>query len=319
LNTTPYMTIRRIEFMVTYRCTGACQHCSVSDCRNSPDAKNFVRPDKAAEAVAQLAEMFDVSSVMTFGGEPLLHPETVCAVHRAAADAGIPKRQVITNGCFTKNEDRIRTVAESLYSAGVNDLLLSVDAFHQRTIPLDIVRRFAEEVQRTGLTQFRLQPAWLVNRAHDNPYNAETERILASFRDMGLTENEGNDIFMAGDAVKNFAEYYPAPCLELSDTCGSMPYTEPLDRVTNLSVNPNGDAVVCGFMIGNIYREPVAEIVRRYNPYENEAMRAILENGAAGLLNLAAEKGIDVDTRDCYSVCDVCRKVCGQLGKRESV
>ena len=309
------MNVRRIEFMVTHRCTGACRHCSVGDCRNSADAKTFVRPDKAAETVTRLAEMFDVSSVMTFGGEPLLHPEAVCAVHRAAADAGIPKRQVITNGYFTKNEDRIRTVAESLYSAGVNDLLLSVDAFHQRTIPLETVHRFAEEVTRTGLTKFRLQPAWLVNRAHDNPYNAETERILASFSDLGLAENEGNDIFMAGDAVRNFAEYYPAPCLDLSDTCGSMPYTEPLDHVTNLSVNPNGDAVVCGFVIGNIYREPVGEIVRRYNPYENECMRTILTDGAAGLLKLAAEKGIAVDTRDCYSVCDLCRRVCGQAGR----
>ncbi len=311
----PYMTVQRIEFMVTYRCTGACQHCSVGDCRNSSEAKNFVHPGKAAEAVTQLAEMFPVSSVMTFGGEPLLHPETVCAVHRAAADAGIPKRQVITNGYFTKNEERIRTVAESLYNAGVNDLLLSVDAFHQRTIPLEVVHRFAEEVQRTGLTKFRLQPAWLVNRVHENPYNAETERILAAFRDLNLTENEGNDIFMAGDAVKNFAEYYPAPCLDLTDTCGSMPYTEPLDRVTTLSVNPNGDAVVCGFVIGNIYRENITDIVARYNPYENECMRAVLTDGAAGLLNLAAEKGIAVDTRECYSVCDVCRKVCGSLNK----
>ena len=311
----PYMTVRRIEFMVTYGCTGACQHCSVSDCRTVPAAKQFVRPDKAAEAVTQLAEMFDISSVMTFGGEPLLVPETVCAVHRAAADAGIPTRQLITNGYFTKNSDRIRAVAESLYAAGVNDLLLSVDAFHQRTIPLDIVRRFAEKVCRTGLTKFRLQPAWLVNRAHENLYNAETERILASFRDLGLSENEGNDVFMAGDAIKNFAEYYPAPCLDLTDTCGSMPYTEPLDRVTNLSIVPNGDAVVCGFVIGNIYREPVAEIVQRYDPYENECMRAILTGGAAGLLALAQQKGIAVDTRECYSVCDVCRKVCGVISK----
>ena len=45
---------------------------------------------------------------MTFGGEPLLYPETVCKIHSAAKEMNIPKRELITNGYFSKGEcDRL--------------------------------------------------------------------------------------------------------------------------------------------------------------------------------------------------------------------
>lgn len=34
---------------------------------------------------------------MTFGGEPLLYPEVVCKIHKAAEEMGIPERTIITN------------------------------------------------------------------------------------------------------------------------------------------------------------------------------------------------------------------------------
>ena len=111
----------------------------------------------------------DVKTVMAFGGEPLLYPDTVCAIHTAATELGIEKRQLITNGFFSKDEYVIKKVAEGVVSSGANDILLSVDAFHQETIPLDVVKVFAKEVKNFGVP-IRLQPAWLVNPEHDNPY-----------------------------------------------------------------------------------------------------------------------------------------------------
>ena len=49
-------------------------------------------------------------------------------------------------GYFSKNSEKIRLTAERLAESGINDILLSVDAFHQETIPLDIVKAFAEAV-----------------------------------------------------------------------------------------------------------------------------------------------------------------------------
>ena len=56
--------------------------------------------------------------------------------------------------------DKLREVVERLAACGVNDLLLSVDAFHQETIPLSLVKQFATEANKSGIP-IRLQPAWL--------------------------------------------------------------------------------------------------------------------------------------------------------------
>ena len=125
--------LNKIEFVVTYACTGRCKHCSEGDHSSCGERIN---PEIAADAVQKIAAEYDIKTVMTFGGEPLLYTDAVYAIMKTATELNIPKRQVITNGYFSKNGDKIREVAERLAACGVNDLLLSVDAFHQETIPL---------------------------------------------------------------------------------------------------------------------------------------------------------------------------------------
>jgi hypothetical protein len=190
---------------------------------------------------------------MTFGGEPLLYPEAVCSIITAATELGIPRRQVITNGYFSKDPETIREVAAGLAACGVNDLLLSVDAFHQETIPLSVVRLFAEAALGQGIP-LRLQPAWLVSAADNNPYNRRTREILESFADLTIPVGEGNVIFPEGNARKYLAEYF-------TDTPPENPYAEdPLD-LRCLSFSADG-----GVLDGNVYERDIMDIIRDYAP-----------------------------------------------------
>ena len=132
--------LNKIEFVVTNACTGKCKHCSQGDHGGACDK---IDADIASDAVKKITSLYDIKTVMTFGGEPLLYFDAVYKIMQAASECNIPKRQVITNGYFTKNPDKIKETAKKLFDCGVNDLLLSVDAFHQETIPLDIVKLFA--------------------------------------------------------------------------------------------------------------------------------------------------------------------------------
>ena len=247
----PYLkNLNKIEFVVTDACTGRCKHCSEGDhvaCGERMD------PSVAAEAVRKITAVYDIQTVMTFGGEPLLYPDTVCAVMNAAKEACVPKLQVITNGYFSKNTDRIREVAEQLATCGVNDLLLSVDAFHQETIPLDTVKLFAADLQKNGV-RVRLQPAWLVSPTDNNPYNRKTRELLDSFRDMGISENEGNIVFPEGNARKYLAEYF-------TDEVPENPYVEDPRDVKCISFSANGD--VLG---GNVYQCDIMKLIEEYEP-----------------------------------------------------
>ena len=99
----------------------------------------------------KIAEEYNIESVMTFGGEPLLYAETVCEIHKAAKEMNIPERQLITNGYFSKDSERIKFVTQRIAESGVNEILLSVDAFHQETIPVEYVVSFAQAVKETDI------------------------------------------------------------------------------------------------------------------------------------------------------------------------
>ena len=247
----PYLkSLNKIEFVVTDVCTGKCKHCSQG---THTACGTHIDPQIAADAVRAIAVAYDIKTVMTFGGEPLLYADTVYAVMETATALNIPRRQVITNGYFSKDTEKIRAVAQRLATCGVNDLLLSVDAFHQETIPLEIVKCFAAEAKKCGIPM-RLSPAWLVSRTDDNPYNCKTREVLAEFADLEIPVGEGNVIFPEGNARKYLAEYF-------KDVRPANPYEEDPRDVRCASFSPNGD--VLG---GNAYEKDVMEIIENYTP-----------------------------------------------------
>ncbi|MFV0402121.1 MAG: radical SAM/SPASM domain-containing protein [Oscillospiraceae bacterium] len=312
--TNPYLPVNRLEFTVTLACTSRCRHCSRGGELGSAGAV-----DKAAavRAVKELAAVTNLASVMTFGGEPLLRADTTCAILRAAAESGVGSPQIITNGFFSREEAVIDGVAKELAASGVKSILLSVDGFHAEHVPMEYVRRFAEALLDAGAKGLKLHPAWVVNRAHRNPHNAATETALEAFADLGIPVSGGNDIFPAGNAAKHLAEYYPKAAPDLDIRCGEAPYTDPLDAVTSLSVNPNGDVVVCDFVIGNIEAEGIGEIVARYNPYAAPAMAALLKVGVRGLMDYGESRGVSVNSGDYTSACGVCHAVQAQLQRNQ--
>lgn len=241
--------LNKIEFVVTYACTGRCKHCSEGEHTSNGER---IDPAIAADAVKKIAAEYDVQTVMTFGGEPLLHMEAVERIMSAARELNIPKRQVITNGYFSCDKARINDVAERLAACGVNDLLLSADAFHQETVPLEIVRIFAEQALSRNIP-LRLQPAWLVSKSDNNEYNVKTREILESFADLDVPVGDGNVIFPEGNAKKYLAEYFEG-------TVPENPYVEDARDVRCISFSPNGDV-----LHGNVYREDITHILESYN------------------------------------------------------
>ena len=161
----------------------------------------------------KLVSVFDITSVMTFGGEPLYYADVVSQIHKKANVCGVETRQTITSGFFTNN------------------------------------------------------------------------------------------------AVQFLSEYYNVPTLSLSNSCLSQP-CKGLANVDSIGIDPNGDVVICGYTIGNIYTEDVLDIVGRYNPYDNECMVAVMSGGVAGLLAYAKKQGITPDITKYYSACwDACNSI----------
>jgi len=240
------MAITRIEFALTWACTGRCKHCSLGEIENTREHIEYAR---LAGMLTRVTSKHPIKSVMCFGGEPLLHPEEVCAIFAEAKAAGIPKRQLITNGFFSNDPEKIISVADRLNTCAT-EILLSVDAFHQETIPLEPVQVFANRAKH-----LTLHPAWLESGTAQNPWNLRTREVLAQFP--GLPVSRGNVVFPRGNALKYLREYFPE----------ELPHRSPYDhvpgeRVTCLFVCPNGD-VQAGEAVGNAYRDDILELLTR--------------------------------------------------------
>jgi len=242
--------LEKIEFVITYACTGRCRHCSEGEHKSCGE---HISPDIAADSVRKICSAYNIKTVMTFGGEPLLYPDAVYAIQNAAQELSIPKRQVITNGYFSNDISIIEKTANNLAKCGVNDLLLSVDAFHQETIPLEIVKTFATEVKKANIP-IHLQPAWLVSKEHENPYNLKTKSILREFYELGIEENDGNIIFPEGNALKYLGEYFTEKQFE-------NPYIENPNNVKCVSFEPNGTV-----LNDNVYKTDIMDILKNYKP-----------------------------------------------------
>lgn len=306
-----YINFEKLVFVVTNACPGRCAHCQVSS--GAGRVKGALDPNRAAQALRQLAERHPIRSVMMFGGEPMLYPETVFALLDEAARLGIEGRGMITNGFVRadRNAETARAAAERLAQTSPTSVLVSADVFHEVNIPFQPVYAFVAQLMRSGIN-VQLHPAWISGEAGDNPYDEGTRRVLARFADLNVPISTGNIIFPSGNAALLLEKYAPAPDAKDFEPfrCGKAPYTSPLDDVREVHIEPDGSVKVCEFVIGNILRENLAGIAERYDPYANADMRLLMEGGPYALYKRRLKENIPVDAQGVHSACELCQRIC---------
>ena len=309
-----YLTVERIEFAVTYRCNSRCDHCYVGreETRASPVA---VDEHLAVDVVRRIAEAYHPSSVMTFGGEPLLYPGTVCAIHRAAMLGGIASREIITNAAHPRSAPRARELAYRLAESGVNDICISVDAFHQQHLSLHTVERNVGYYVDAGIPRLRWNPCWVVSADSQNAYNQRTVEILKALAHLPVETGRGNILEPNGNARKNLVSHLPPRTQIPAGSCKDVPYGTTLDSVDCITVEPDGEIKICpDWTIGSATREDVLRTLERYDPWHIPEGSAILDGGMRALAELCHRAGIEPDPEGYYSICDMCRSLRRALG-----
>jgi hypothetical protein len=271
-----YVNLRRVEFVVTRACSSRCRHCHVDGQKS--DASLDARA--AVGALESLAGAYALDSVMTFGGEPLLRLDVVCAIHAAAARLGIPSRELITNACWTGDASRLGADAARLAQAGVNEVNVSVDAFHQEFLDLGRLRPAVRALIDAGLPRLRWHPCWAVSAEADNPLNEKTRQVLRELSDLGLPCSEGNVLGPSPAAIANFPEYLRARSTGFAGSCADVPYQDSLDRIESICFSPDGSVAVCeGFPLANLRDHDIVASLEAYDPYRDDEPHPARGNG----------------------------------------
>jgi hypothetical protein len=207
-----------------------------------------------------------------------------------------------------------------LSNSGVNEVDFSVDCFHQEFIPIQRVRKAAEALLRAGIRRIEWNPCWLISQDHDSDYNTKTKAILNELSDLPVARGEGNVMRAEGRATKNLTDFLPRKSRLPEGKCGEIPYTEKLDSVRSISIEPDGRVAVCNqFYIGNATQTDIIDLLEGYDPYKIPEANAIIEGGMEGLLNWAKKKGILPDPKGYYSICDMCMSIRAEANKKRKI
>jgi len=305
-----YLAMNRLEFAITYLCNSECKHCQIGEEEERRKFPNHIDEDLAAEIVRKVGRKYRPESIMTFGGEPLLYPEIVYAIHREAMKVGIPLREVITNGFWSKKIEKIKETANSLARSGVNTVSISVDCFHQEFIPLEAVTQAAKSLLDAGITDISWNPCWVISKDQDNPCNRKTRAILEQLKDLPIRCSEGNVAQPEGRATTWLRDLLPKRTIMPKGKCGDLPYTEKLDSLKGIYVEPDGRISVCKeFYIGSASETDIVDIVENYDPFKIPEAKAIIESGMTGLLDWAKAKDVKPDPEGYYNICHLCTDI----------
>jgi MoaA/NifB/PqqE/SkfB family radical SAM enzyme len=302
-----YLVVDRIEYVVTHLCNSRCTHCQLAEEDRTSKQPTNIDKKKSVEIVRKVSRTRVPKSIMTFGGEPLLYPEIVYAIHSQAKKDSIPLREVITNGLWSTKAKKINEIAHKLAKSGVNVVSISVDCFHQQFVPLKIVKKTAASAIEAGIERVGWNPCWVVSKNHENIHNRRTKAILQELRSLNVEESEGNNVQPRGRALSSLAEFLPPRTPVPKGKCGDMPYTEPLDQVKTISIEPDGRVTICeNFHIGNAFTQDITDIIENYDPRKIPETKAILEKGMDGLIKWAKNRNAEPNSRGYYNICHMC-------------
>ncbi len=258
--------ITQVHFILTYMCTLSYEHCFVC---SSPDAEGTFHPGQINQVLDQAKDTGTVDTVYFERGEPFLfYPlliESIRQARRRKFSVG-----VVTNGFFATSEENARLFLEPLADLGIVDLSISDDIFHYENRNDNPARRAFRVAQEMGLpvSVLALDPG---ASGPDTPGSSREEKT-------GIVE--GGGIMFRGRAAEKLSPYTVCRDWQQFTRC---PY-EDLVTPGRLHVDAMGTLQICqGISIGNVWEQPLNELLRRYDPVSHPICGPLVRGGPAEL------------------------------------
>jgi len=238
------------------------------------------------------------------GGEPFGDFPRLLAVVRAAREVGLDGvGYVETSGVWAVSDREVRARLEALAAAGMRQLAISADPYHQEFVPPERLRRLyrtAREVLGPGGVRAR-RWRWL-----------QAPRNLAH-----LAEPQRRRLFaewlrryperMTGRAAEALSPLVPRTPLAQLD---ARPCPRALAGADHVHILPGGGVypgTCAGLLLGRADAEtPLDEVIRRSRLRPPPTAALLAERGPAGLLAEARRLGFAPDPQGYADACHLC-------------
>jgi len=250
----------------------------------------------------------ELESFLVLGGEPMLFPSRTFPIIDRARELNIPRIEMLTNGVWGKSRRRAQELASGLKRSGLNDLGISVDAFHVQFIPLEYPRNAALASVRAGIEQVTWNVAVIESLNGKNKYDRKTARMLKSLKPVGI-ETHVHRVIPVGRAALNLRQYIKKE--SLNGPCMGDPILEnTLTSPECITIEPSAEVDICwNLPIGNAKEKPLTQIILEYNWRENPTIRTLVEEGPMGLVKNVRGSGFRFQEDRYLNKCHLCIEI----------
>jgi hypothetical protein len=271
--------LKGLHFLLTYTCTFECDHCFVY---SSPHAEGTFTINQIREVLGEAQKIRTIDNVYFEGGEAFMFYPVMVEGIRLARDMGF-KTGIVTNAYWATSGEDAELWLKPLSDLGISDLSISDDAFHFGDDEDNNAKNALAAAEKLGVPVGSIcieKPEIEVDQTDGKPV-------------------VGGGALLKGRAVEKLADGLPMKKFEELTECNF----EDLRNPKRVHLDSYGNVHLCqGILMGNMWKTPLSELVRDYDPDKHPICGPILRGGPARL----AEE-LEVTHEDEYvSECHLC-------------
>ena len=257
--------IKGLHFLLTYECAYECDHCFLY---SGPRSGGTFTLKQIEAALREASRLESVKRICFEGGEPFLYYPLLLAGVKKAVEMGF-EVGVVTNGYFAVSEADALLWLEPLARAGLRDLSVSEDIYHNP----DRVEPSPARLAFEAAGKLSISVSCLRTAAPSGPESA----VRTGAEDPVMYRGRAAEL-LAGQA-----ESLPAL---LFNGC---PY-EDLVNPGRVHLDAFGNVHICqGLIMGNMWERPLPEILTDYRAADHPVCGPLAEGGP---LRLAETYGL---------------------------
>lgn len=293
-----------LVFHVTTACNIRCAHCFMDS--ESPNQSSAMRPEDAFRWM----EESHASGIVFTGGEPFLEYDNLIKMIKRASELNIYSL-VTTNGFWAKDLKTAKEKADALVTAGLNELCLGVDKYHQKYIPLDNIKNAIATAQAAGI-HVVVNSTFLESPGENYNLISEIKRCAPSVK---IRNSLMMRIGRAESDISGFSDVdFPA---------SSIVFCTGGNRSRSATVIPDGTTTLCTFgaatvankdnplVLGNAYKTPLSELIANQ---QDDPLRFAICNplGFKRIVTLLDRAGLSHKLKGrAGSLCELCCRIFG--------
>lgn len=255
------MKLSQLHLLLTYQCTYECDHCFVW---SSPWLTNTMTLDSIRNILEQARSLGTVGWIYFEGGEPFLYYPVMVKAIQETVDRQF-RAGIVTNGYWaTSLEDALLWL--NPVAGAIGDLSISCDSYHGNDESRERARTAIAAAKKLGI------PASDIVIAEPESPDAQAGiGQIAPGDSAVMYRGRAADTLVDRASKKPWRQFTECPHEELGEP-------------KRVHVDPYGNLHLCqGISIGNMFRRPLADICKEYDPEANPIVGPLLEGGPVRL------------------------------------